>query len=122
MVIPFYRAMRIYLPRFKRLCAAARKDGIELIHLTTPGPVGLAALYVAAVLADLDPPPGLAPRRALELRPCRHRRAGPAMAASAAFTVVPATFTLFAMRRGASSVTTTGSRSGATWRRWRGSS
>lgn len=58
MVIPFYRAMRIYLPRFKRLCAAVRKDGIELIHLTTPGPVGLAALYVAAVLADLTRRPG----------------------------------------------------------------
>ena len=39
MVIPFYRAMR-------------------LIHLTTPGPVGLAALYVAAVLANLTRRPG----------------------------------------------------------------
>ncbi len=50
MGIPFYREMKIHLPRFRRLCASARRDGSELVHLTTPGPVGLAALYVAAKL------------------------------------------------------------------------
>ena len=48
--IPFYREMKVYLPRLARLCAEARRDGIELIHLTTPGPVGFAALHVAARL------------------------------------------------------------------------
>ena len=32
------------------MCAAAREDGIEIAHLTTPGPVGLTALYAAAKL------------------------------------------------------------------------
>ena len=48
--IPFYREMKVYLPRFRRLCAEARRDGIELIHLTTPGPVGFAALHAAQEL------------------------------------------------------------------------
>ena len=45
--IPFYREMRIYAPRIGALRAHARADGIDLIHLTTPGPIGLAALRVA---------------------------------------------------------------------------
>ena len=51
MGIPFYREMKIYLPRFRTLCAEARADRSDLIHLTTPGPVGFAALYAAAKLA-----------------------------------------------------------------------
>ena len=39
--------MQIYLPRFRELLKRARADRIDLVHLTTPGPIGLAALYVA---------------------------------------------------------------------------
>jgi glycosyltransferase involved in cell wall biosynthesis len=47
MPIPFYRDMRMYLPRFFEFVSRARADRIEVIHLTTPGPIGLAALFVA---------------------------------------------------------------------------
>ena len=46
--LPFYREMKVYLPRIRALGARARADGIDLVHLTTPGPVGLAALRVAS--------------------------------------------------------------------------
>ena len=45
--IPFYSEMQIYLPRFREFLKRARADRIDLVHLTTPGPIGLAALYVA---------------------------------------------------------------------------
>jgi glycosyltransferase involved in cell wall biosynthesis len=45
--MPFYGDMRMYLPSFRRLLRRVREDRIELIHFTTPGPVGLAALFVA---------------------------------------------------------------------------
>ena len=45
--IPFYGEMRMYIPRLREYVARARADRIDVIHLTTPGPVGLAALYVA---------------------------------------------------------------------------
>jgi glycosyltransferase involved in cell wall biosynthesis len=45
--IPFYGAMRMYVPRLLAFVARARADRIDVVHLTTPGPVGLAALYVA---------------------------------------------------------------------------
>ena len=48
--IPFYREMRVYWPRFGEYVRRARADGIDLVHLTTPGPMGLAAMYVAARL------------------------------------------------------------------------
>ncbi len=47
MGVPFYSGMRIYVPRFRRFLRQVRRDGIDLIHFTTPGPVGLAALFVA---------------------------------------------------------------------------
>ena len=47
MPIPFYRDMRIYLPRVRTLLKQVRADRTDVIHLTTPGPIGLAALYVA---------------------------------------------------------------------------
>ena len=47
MPIPFYGEMRMYLPPVRRLLDHARRDRIDVIHLTTPGPVGLAAMYVA---------------------------------------------------------------------------
>jgi glycosyltransferase involved in cell wall biosynthesis len=37
----------MYLPRLREYVARARADRIDVVHLTTPGPVGLAALYVA---------------------------------------------------------------------------
>jgi glycosyltransferase involved in cell wall biosynthesis len=48
--IPFYREMRIYIPPVGRFVRQAEADGIDLIHFTTPGPVGLAALHVASAL------------------------------------------------------------------------
>ncbi len=48
--IPFYREMKIYLPRVRTLLEQTRADGADLIHLTTPGPIGLTALYVASKL------------------------------------------------------------------------
>lgn len=45
--IPFYREMKIYLPRALAFLREARADGVRLIHLTTPGPAGLASRWVA---------------------------------------------------------------------------
>lgn len=49
--IPYYGEMKMYAPPFRRFFRMAAADNIDLIHLTTPGPVGLAAMYVAARLA-----------------------------------------------------------------------
>jgi glycosyltransferase involved in cell wall biosynthesis len=48
--IPFYREMRMHWPRFGAFLDRARADRLDVIHYTTPGPVGLAARYVAAKL------------------------------------------------------------------------
>jgi glycosyltransferase involved in cell wall biosynthesis len=45
--IPYYGEMRIYVPRMRELARRLAGDGIALIHLTTPGPAGLAARYLA---------------------------------------------------------------------------
>jgi glycosyltransferase involved in cell wall biosynthesis len=45
--IPYYREMKMYWPPFRRFLRHAEADGIELVHYTTPGPVGLAAMWVA---------------------------------------------------------------------------
>jgi glycosyltransferase involved in cell wall biosynthesis len=47
MGIPFYGEMAMYWPRTLRLLHEARRDRVEVVHLTTPGPVGLAAMFVA---------------------------------------------------------------------------
>jgi glycosyltransferase involved in cell wall biosynthesis len=44
--IPFYREMKMYLPPLRRFLRHAAADAVD-VHLTTPGPVGLAALWVA---------------------------------------------------------------------------
>jgi glycosyltransferase involved in cell wall biosynthesis len=44
---PFYAEMRMYVPRLLEYVARARADRIDVVHLTTPGPIGLAALFVA---------------------------------------------------------------------------
>ena len=48
--IPFYREMKMYLPPSRTFLRHAMTDAIEVVHLTTPGPVGLAALWVASRL------------------------------------------------------------------------
>ena len=45
--IPFYGEMKIYWPSWCELARRIQHDRIELIHLTTPGPLGLAALWVS---------------------------------------------------------------------------
>jgi len=45
--IPYYGDMRMYLPRLGKLLKQVRADRSEIIHYTTPGPVGLAALFIA---------------------------------------------------------------------------
>ena len=46
--IPFYPEMKMYLPHWRQYLERVRQDRIDVIHLTTPGPLGLAALWVAA--------------------------------------------------------------------------
>jgi glycosyltransferase involved in cell wall biosynthesis len=48
--LPFYGEMRIYAPPLRRLRRAAQADAVDVIHLTTPGPIGLAAMRVARQL------------------------------------------------------------------------
>jgi glycosyltransferase involved in cell wall biosynthesis len=45
--IPFYSEMRLHVPRLGAYLEHARADRLDLVHLTTPGPVGLAGLFVA---------------------------------------------------------------------------
>ncbi|MPZ21388.1 MAG: glycosyltransferase [Luteitalea sp.] len=44
--IPFYRDMKMYVPRFLAFLRHAQMDDLDLVHYTTPGPVGLAAMFV----------------------------------------------------------------------------
>ncbi len=48
--IPYYREMKMYVPPLRRFVRMAAAGQIELIHLTTPGPVGLAAMYASSRL------------------------------------------------------------------------
>ncbi|MGD9904946.1 MAG: glycosyltransferase family 4 protein [Vicinamibacterales bacterium] len=45
--IPFYRDMLMYWPPYPTILARLAEDRIDLVHLTTPGPMGLAALAAA---------------------------------------------------------------------------
>jgi glycosyltransferase involved in cell wall biosynthesis len=45
--IPFYTEMRIYWPSWRELARRIKADGAAVLHLTTPGPLGLAALWIA---------------------------------------------------------------------------
>lgn len=45
--IPYYGEMRMYWPPYRRLVRRLRADGVQLIHLTTPGPLGIAAVLAA---------------------------------------------------------------------------
>lgn len=46
--IPFYREMKMYVPRWRQYLRRVRQDRVDVLHLTTPGPMGLTALWVAA--------------------------------------------------------------------------
>jgi glycosyltransferase involved in cell wall biosynthesis len=48
--IPFYKEMRVYVPRVREFRRRALADHVDVIHLTTPGPVGLAAMRVSRQL------------------------------------------------------------------------
>lgn len=50
MPVPFHSEMRMYLPRFKELARHAASDQVQLVHLTTPGPCGLAARYISRTM------------------------------------------------------------------------
>ena len=50
MPIPFYGEMKIYVPRVAAYVRIAREERIDVLHLTTPGPMGLAAMRVARLL------------------------------------------------------------------------
>jgi hypothetical protein len=43
--IPYYREMRIYAPRFRAFAQRAAADGVAVVHITTPGPIGLAGRH-----------------------------------------------------------------------------
>jgi glycosyltransferase involved in cell wall biosynthesis len=45
--IPFYRHMKMYVPRWRKYLRRVREDGVDVLHLTTPGPLGLTALWIA---------------------------------------------------------------------------
>jgi glycosyltransferase involved in cell wall biosynthesis len=46
--IPYYAEMRMYVPRMRALARHLAADRVSLIHMTTPGPMGLAARYFAS--------------------------------------------------------------------------
>jgi glycosyltransferase involved in cell wall biosynthesis len=45
--IPFYRGMHVYVPKLRQYLRRVRADGVDVLHLTTPGPLGLTALWIA---------------------------------------------------------------------------
>jgi glycosyltransferase involved in cell wall biosynthesis len=51
MRIPYYREMKVYAPPLMEFLRRARADSLDVVHLTTPGPIGLAAMWVAARLS-----------------------------------------------------------------------
>jgi glycosyltransferase involved in cell wall biosynthesis len=44
--IPFYRHMKMYVPHWKQYLARVIADRVDVLHLTTPGPMGLVALWI----------------------------------------------------------------------------
>ena len=48
MPIPYYREMSIYAPPVAAFRRQLQRDKIDVIHLTTPGPVGITARYLAS--------------------------------------------------------------------------
>jgi glycosyltransferase involved in cell wall biosynthesis len=48
--LPWYGSMRVYYPRVGALRRELRRHRVDVVHVTTPGPVGLAARHLAARL------------------------------------------------------------------------
>lgn len=48
--LPWSRDVRIYWPRVRQFARALQDDGVALVHITTPGPVGLVARWLATHL------------------------------------------------------------------------
>jgi glycosyltransferase involved in cell wall biosynthesis len=48
--LPWYRSMRVYSPRVRALARELGRQPVDVVHVTTPGPVGLAARHLAARL------------------------------------------------------------------------
>ncbi|MEO8070575.1 MAG: glycosyltransferase [Acidobacteriota bacterium] len=48
--LPWYRDMRVYWPRIDAFARALLADHVQVVHITTPGPVGLAARWLAGRL------------------------------------------------------------------------
>lgn len=48
--IPWYREMRVYLPRLRPFWKSLAVDRPDVVHVTTPGPVGLAGRHIAGQL------------------------------------------------------------------------
>jgi glycosyltransferase involved in cell wall biosynthesis len=46
--VPFYSGLDIYLPRWREYLRHVIADRIDVLHLTTPGPLGLTAVWIAA--------------------------------------------------------------------------
>lgn len=46
--IPFYSEMAMYLPRYRDYLRRVLIDKVDVLHLTTPGPMGLTAVWIAA--------------------------------------------------------------------------
>ena len=46
--LPWYRDMRIYWPRVRAFAREVRRQHTDVIHVTTPGPIGLAGRWIAA--------------------------------------------------------------------------
>ncbi|MEO8481662.1 MAG: glycosyltransferase family 1 protein [Acidobacteriota bacterium] len=44
--LPWCGDMRIYWPRIRRFARELHRDGVSVIHITTPGPVGLVARWL----------------------------------------------------------------------------
>ncbi len=50
MGLPWHRDMRIYWPRLVAFARALERDGVDVIHVTTPGPIGVTGRWLAARL------------------------------------------------------------------------
>jgi glycosyltransferase involved in cell wall biosynthesis len=46
--LPFYSEMDMYVPHWREYLRWVRRDRAAVLHLTTPGPLGLTALWIAA--------------------------------------------------------------------------
>lgn len=45
--LPWYGEMRVYWPLIRKFSRELERDGVDVVHVTTPGPVGLAGRWLA---------------------------------------------------------------------------